>query len=211
MERKKCQICDGPIVNGRCKLCGMPYRNDEVLYHLNENRSEHYKHAGERAREIMRQNEIPLGEKKAKKQTVKKGTAAGSREGRKNAKKTAAAGRILILVILLASLGYNLITDKIQENREIFKEPDWTEEEADSVFFILTEEESQEVNEYFPEGRYIFYCPDGNMTVQISNRSSVRSVTLSEGVQKEFDLKEGDVITLTETEYSDQELWISDK
>ena len=36
MERKRCQVCDGPVVNGRCKLCGMPYRNDETLYHLNE-------------------------------------------------------------------------------------------------------------------------------------------------------------------------------
>ena len=25
---KRCQVCDGPIVNGRCKYCGMPYRND---------------------------------------------------------------------------------------------------------------------------------------------------------------------------------------
>ena len=45
MERKRCQVCDGPVVNGRCKLCGMPYRNDETLYHLNENRSDHYRHA----------------------------------------------------------------------------------------------------------------------------------------------------------------------
>lgn len=38
---KRCQVCDGPIVNGRCKYCGMPYRNDMELYHLNEDRSEH--------------------------------------------------------------------------------------------------------------------------------------------------------------------------
>lgn len=49
MERKRCQVCDGPVVNGRCKLCGMPYRNDETLYHLNENRSDHYRHATSRA------------------------------------------------------------------------------------------------------------------------------------------------------------------
>lgn len=61
MERKRCQVCDGPVVNGRCKLCGMPYRNDETLYHLNENRSDHYRHATSRARAMMRQEEIPLG------------------------------------------------------------------------------------------------------------------------------------------------------
>ena len=74
MERKRCQVCDGPVVNGRCKLCGMPYRNDETLYHLNENRSDHYRHATSRARAIMRQEEIPLGDKKAGSAAYKAGT-----------------------------------------------------------------------------------------------------------------------------------------
>ena len=76
MERKRCQVCDGPVVNGRCKLCGMPYRNDETLYHLNENRSDHYRHATSRARAIMRQEEIPLGDKKPG------NTAAGNSAGK---------------------------------------------------------------------------------------------------------------------------------
>ena len=62
--RKECQVCGGPIVNGRCKLCGMPYRNDEILYHLNENRRDHYKHASWRARIMMEDEERPLGDKK---------------------------------------------------------------------------------------------------------------------------------------------------
>lgn len=56
---KRCQVCDGPVANGRCRLCGMPYRNDEILYHLNENRSDHYRHATPKAREIMRRMEVP--------------------------------------------------------------------------------------------------------------------------------------------------------
>ena len=79
MERKRCQVCAGPIVNNRCKLCGMPYRNDETLYHLNENRSEHYRHATSKARAIMRQEEVPLGDKKP-------GTAAS--QGSSATKKT---------------------------------------------------------------------------------------------------------------------------
>ena len=67
MKKKRCQICDGPISNGRCKLCGMPYRNDEILYHLNENRSDHYRHATENARRIMREMEVPLGDKEKQK------------------------------------------------------------------------------------------------------------------------------------------------
>ena len=46
MAGEKCQVCGGRVVNGRCSLCGMPYRNDEILYHLNEPRDVHYRHAG---------------------------------------------------------------------------------------------------------------------------------------------------------------------
>lgn len=64
MKGKRCQVCDGSVVNGRCRLCGMPYRNDEVLYHLNENKETHYEHATAKAREIMQQQQIPLGDSK---------------------------------------------------------------------------------------------------------------------------------------------------
>ena len=57
---KRCQVCDGPIVDGRCKYCGMPYRSDAEMYHLNEDRSEHYRHASAKVRKAMRESEIPL-------------------------------------------------------------------------------------------------------------------------------------------------------
>ena len=76
MEIKGCQVCDGPIVNGRCKLCGMPFRNVETLYHLNEYRCDHFRHASRRARAIMRQEEIPLGDKKTGNR-VNSGSTAG--------------------------------------------------------------------------------------------------------------------------------------
>lgn len=65
MEREKCQICDGPISQGRCRYCGMPYRKDELLYHLNENQEEHYRHATPRARAILDQKKAPAGGSKA--------------------------------------------------------------------------------------------------------------------------------------------------
>ena len=55
MAGERCQGCGGKVVNGRCSLCGMPYRNDEVLYHLNEPREVHYKHASAKVRDMMRQ------------------------------------------------------------------------------------------------------------------------------------------------------------
>lgn len=64
MAKKRCQVCDGPIANGRCRYCGMPYRKDEVLYHLNESRKDHYRHASNQARATMRQQMVPLGDKK---------------------------------------------------------------------------------------------------------------------------------------------------
>lgn len=53
----KCPLCDGPVVKGRCTVCGMPYRNDEVLYHLNESRSDHYEHATPKAKKIMKKQQ----------------------------------------------------------------------------------------------------------------------------------------------------------
>ena len=55
----RCPLCDGSVVNGRCKDCGMPYRNDEILYHLNESRRDHYQHASDKARKIMRERQRP--------------------------------------------------------------------------------------------------------------------------------------------------------
>ncbi len=56
---EKCQVCGGKVVNGRCSLCGMPYRNDDVLYHLNEPRAVHYKHASAKVRDLIRQYDQP--------------------------------------------------------------------------------------------------------------------------------------------------------
>ena len=79
----RCQLCDGPVVGGRCKSCGMPYKNDAVLYHVNEDRKTHDRHASEKAREELRKRLAPS-------ETVKKaqqpqpqrkttGNAAGNR------------------------------------------------------------------------------------------------------------------------------------
>lgn len=57
---KDARYVTSPIVNGRCKYCGMPYRNDAVMYHLNEDRSEHYRHSSAKVRREMDQSEIPL-------------------------------------------------------------------------------------------------------------------------------------------------------
>lgn len=50
----KCQICEGEIRNGRCRECGMPYRNDRKMYRLNETLSAEQKEAAARRMEQAR-------------------------------------------------------------------------------------------------------------------------------------------------------------
>ena len=80
MSKIRCQICDGLIRNGRCTWCGMPYKKDEVLYHLNENRDDHYRHATRTARRIMKDSEIPLGDKQAPKRSIRQKAAWNGKE-----------------------------------------------------------------------------------------------------------------------------------
>ena len=77
---KRCQVCDGPVVSGRCKLCGMPYRNDEERYHLNENRRDHYAHAPQSVKNKMEAESRSFRQRLAPK--VEGPAAAGRRSPR---------------------------------------------------------------------------------------------------------------------------------
>ena len=90
---KRCQVCDGPIVDGRCKYCGMPYRCDAELYHLNEDRSEHYRHASAKVRKAMRESEIPLPDRS---RTVSGTTKTQNVNARKTKNQTVKAQNIKI-------------------------------------------------------------------------------------------------------------------
>lgn len=81
---KQCFLCDGPIVNGRCKWCGMPYRKDDELYHLNEDRREHMTHASEEAKKILRDRSTPLGDRAPG--NAKNSAGAGKRKAEGRAK-----------------------------------------------------------------------------------------------------------------------------
>lgn len=74
---KRCPIRDSPVVGDRCRSCGMLYRSDEELYHLNENKSDHYAHASAKARKIMDRNEVPLPDRRG----MMAGGRAASRYG----------------------------------------------------------------------------------------------------------------------------------
>ena len=60
------------------KECGMPYRNDEILYHLNESRSDHYRHASDKARKIMQTQGVgSLGKGSTGKAAGNRNTSSG--------------------------------------------------------------------------------------------------------------------------------------
>lgn len=52
----KCPLCDGPVSGGRCRDCGMPYRNDELRYHLNEDQRTHESHVSEKIKKELQKN-----------------------------------------------------------------------------------------------------------------------------------------------------------
>lgn len=59
---RRCFLCDGPVAGGRCLLCGMPNEKTDALYHLNEQRRDHMKHASAQAKKVLKQRSIPLGD-----------------------------------------------------------------------------------------------------------------------------------------------------
>lgn len=117
----KCPLCDGSVVNGRCTFCGMPYRKDEILYHLNESRSDHYKHATPKAKKIMTEQQKGKSAGSVRNTTVtaqksqqRSNSSAGTRNTRtaastrtpvqKKQKKGSIVLWIVIILIILMSL-----------------------------------------------------------------------------------------------------------
>ena len=96
----RCQLCDGPVVGGRCKSCGMPYKNDAVLYHVNEDRKTHDRHASEKAREELRKRLAPSETVKKAQQPQPQRKTTGNTAGNQTAyraqkhKKTAKTGTV---------------------------------------------------------------------------------------------------------------------
>ena len=108
----KCPLCDGSVVNGRCTFCGMPYRKDEILYHLNESRSDHYKHATPKAKKIMTEQQKGKSAGNVRNTTVtaqknqqRPNSSAGTRTPvQKKQKKGSVVLWIVIILIILMSL-----------------------------------------------------------------------------------------------------------
>ena len=136
----RCPLCDGPVVNGRCKDCGMPYRNDEILYHLNESRSDHYQHATDKARKIMREQQKPQGTPKMSASDNNERTMTGPKGRVKKRSRFVWVWIILILVISLApALGD--FKDMIQDAASGQSGSEYTDTENLDTYFSAEQDE----------------------------------------------------------------------
>lgn len=119
----------------------MPYRNDEVLYHLNENRSDHYRHATPEVRKKMKAQEIPLGDQPktdanvSSKEEIQARQNAQRQEAMKRIKTTRTVSakkvktekkkkgsgliRLIILIAILSALFRPMIEDIVEVLKEI--------------------------------------------------------------------------------------------
>lgn len=236
MTGKRCQVCDGPIVDGRCKLCGMPYRNDEILYHLNENRSEHYRHATPKAREIMKEQEIPQGDRKV---SGKKHSEKGAqntyqkqvhREIKKKGGKT--AGRLsvfLIVAVILLGIIPSVVTVVKEAYEEKWLYSSSTEDHDvyfsmpgnDDVYFLAEEDEpgsmlytmvygydSVEVGMDMKPGTYHVYVEDGSATVQVCKADKTKNYSVEEDKrEKVLVLKAGDTVFVYDADAANRKVY----
>ncbi len=207
MERKRCQVCEGPIANNRCRLCGMPYRNDETLYHLNENRSEHYRHATSKARAIMRQEEVPLGDKKpvtaasqrsssAKKNTYNQKTVNQRSTYAGGSYKTKTSGSVkekkkhpqLVWLILLCILGA-----VIPEVRDIIQEAGFETSEVQQ--YEIQSADILTAGDDIPAGHYMASCRSGEIQFMIVGDNQESGILrVDEDKEQKITLNEGDMI-----------------
>lgn len=194
---EKCKVCGGPIANGRCRLCGMPYRDDEVLYHLNENRRDHYRHATINAKAEMRSREIPLGDspkipeqKRAPQKTytpvkrsVPEKKAASEKKYTTEKKRTSAAGAkgkrktlaaFLIIAVIAAGVisSFEFFAEKFEEARYLgglYLNDDTYSEQVTAAYSYETDEEiSLTVGVHIEPGTYKVYAEAGYADLRLT-------------------------------------------
>lgn len=178
----KCQICDGPIVNGTCKYCGMPYRRDEMLYHLNENRRDHEAHAKTK-HDTMKKRGTPQPEKKRVSRSKNKG--------------------ILIWVLILLFFFLPRGVEWIQEKEDFFfsgvlEEDTWETAGEKAPDYLLCGEDGELLvgGPYLQADRYRIFLRDGYATLKVVYKEEVTRYPLSEGETETLRLKEGAVISV---------------
>lgn len=221
MADRNCQVCGGPVENGRCKLCGMPNKRDEVLYHLNENREEHYKHATPKAREILKSRELPLPDsKKAKQEKASAQKAKMASKGQKSAKtvqpeinkkpvkkeKKKSHGMKGILILLLVGVVFAVA------DRGLFESSHRTVQTGQGFaveIYEISSDCSLVVGEDLPAGTYTAVLEEGIATLSLKYGMKTEQWNFKDG-QREMELtvSDGVLISLYNTDLADRTLML---
>ena len=221
MADKNCQVCGGPVENGRCKLCGMPNKRDEVLYHLNENREEHYKHATPKAREILNSRELPLSDLKkvqqAKASAQKTKTAPRKEKPTKTAQpeikinkkpvkkeKKKSQGMKIIVTLLLVGVAFAVA------DRSLFESSHKTVNIGNGIaleIYEISPDNSLVVGEDLPAGTYTAVLEEGMATLSLKYGMETEQWNFKDG-QREMELtvSDGVLISLYNTDLADRTL-----
>lgn len=234
----RCPLCDGHVLNGRCQNCGMPYKKDEFLYHLNENRQAHEKYVSEKVKK-----EIP--ERKVHKEEVpkRKGTSENvmpQDKKRKNKKKKKSRIQwlfcILVIFILIAPLLENIetmwkidridnyksndtqeidaeidaeIDESIHENKKFLSS--WTDSDGNIEIGLNAGYGPICVGSDIDPGDYEIYTNEEMITLVYENGSEVETYALEPEDRIELSLKDGDVIYLDEYQESYESVYLVKK
>ncbi len=210
----KCELCGGPVVNGRCTRCGMPAFDEQSLYHVNEERQDHYQHASEKEKKRMdAQGMGPGGPDKGKSSASAGKNVWVEKERKQSRKKEKENRRNLagrekkrgwrrfvfpaLLVILVVCVGA-ILYQSYEENS------------ADSRFFLeegeymgyLSPGQDLFVGDSVPAGDYVLFAPEGQVRISIVNWTGARlhsqSLTLDpDRPWDRMDLDEGQQVIFT--------------
>lgn len=224
MRGKRCQVCDGPIADGRCTLCGMPYRKDEVLYHLNENRSDHYRHATEQAKSNAGAagafgDRKSSGQKRASKMNTKTYQQQARRADtvtKKQKEKTSSKASRLGVIITVFTILFGVLPSVINNVRDEYQSkvsysfsgisgPGITVwEDSDRPRYSLDEGYEAEVGFDLPPGTYELYVSEGSATIQVTGSYETSNYEIEDEDDFQFIyLEEGDMVSVREADSAD--------
>ncbi len=219
MADKNCQVCGGPVENGRCKLCGMPNKRDEVLYHLNENREVHEKHATQKAKEILKSREIPLPDLRKAQQEKASAQNAGKASGKEKPAKTVqpgtkkapakkekkkSHGMKIIFSLLLVGVAFAVA------DRGLFESSHRTVSTGKGLaldIYEISTDDSLVVGEDLPAGTYTAVLEEGIATLSLNYGMETERWNFKDGQREmELSVSDGVLISLYNTDLADRTL-----
>lgn len=197
----RCPLCDGPVSGGRCRDCGMPYRNDELRYHLNEDQRTHESHVSEKIKKELQKNlgntishEKSTGKKSKKKEEPSWKKSFSGKEKKKNS--FLRWFFVILTILVLASLVFE------EEPEDTSFESVWTNADGSVEYGFSAGFGYIEADRDLPSGTYRIYTDEEDLTLVYEGGTGEEEITLWEDESIVRTVEEGDLFYL-ENENSD--------